>query len=119
FTSGELIADQNILETSLLLAANNGVVSIGMTFVITGGGIDLSVGAVMALSSVWATTVSTQVMADNTHWTLMVLVAIAVGAGAGLINGLMVSVGKIVPFVATLAMMASARGLAEIMANRQ
>src|SRR5699024_12345479 len=72
----------------------------------------------MALSSVWATTVSTQVMADNTHWTLMVLVAIAVGAGAGLINGLMVSVGKIVPFIATLALMASARGFDEIMANR-
>jgi len=118
-TGGERFADMNNLMTILRLAATIGVVSIGMTFVITGGGIDLSVGAVMALSSVWATTVSTQVMADNTHWTLMVLVAIAVGAGAGLINGLMVSVGKIVPFIATLAMMASARGLAEIMANRQ
>lgn len=118
-TGGERFADLNNVMTILRLAATIGVVSIGMTFVITGGGIDLSVGAVVALSSVWATTISTQLMADNTHWSLMALVAVAVGAGAGLINGILVSVGKIVPFIATLAMMASARGLAEIIANRQ
>ena len=118
-TGGERFADMDNVMTILRLAATIGVVSIGMTFVITGGGIDLSVGAVVALSSVWATTVSTQVMASDTHWTLLVLVAILVGAGAGLINGLLVSFGRIVPFIATLAMMASARGLAEIIANRQ
>ena len=49
----------NVL-TILRLAATIGVVSIGMTFVITGGGIDLSVGAILALSSVWCTTFATQ-----------------------------------------------------------
>src|SRR5690625_5148174 len=81
--------------TILSLSATIGVLSIGMTFVITGGGIDLSVGAVMALASVWATTVSTQVLANDTHWMLLVVVAILVGAVCGLLNGIMVSFGKI------------------------
>lgn len=118
-TSGDRFADAANVMTILRLAASIGVVSIGMTFVITGGGIDLSVGAVVALSSVWATTVSTQVMASNSHWSMLIVVAIAVGAVCGLINGLLVSIGNIVPFIATLATMASARGLAEIIANRQ
>src|SRR5690625_38636 len=118
-TGGERFADMDNVMTILRLAATIGVVSIGMTFVITGGGIDLSVGAVVVLSAARARTLSTQVMASDTHWTLLVLVAILVGAGAGLINGLLVSFGSSVPFIATLAMMASARGLAEIIANRQ
>ena len=48
-----------------------------MTFVITGGGIDLSVGAIVALSSVWATTLATQSLARGNHWTVIVLVAAA------------------------------------------
>lgn len=118
-TGGDRFADMANVMTILRLAASIGVVAIGMTFVITGGGIDLSVGAVVALASVWATTVSTQVMAADTHWSLLIVVALAVGAACGLLNGLLVSFGKIVPFIATLAMMASARGLAEIIANRQ
>src|SRR5690625_6996883 len=105
--------------TILSLSATIGVLSIGMTFVITGGGIDLSVGAVMALASVWATTVSTQVLANDTHWMLLVVVAILVGAVCGLLNGIMVSFGKIVPFIATLSMMSSARGVAQIITDRQ
>jgi ribose transport system permease protein len=87
--------------------------------VITGGGIDLSVGAILALASVWCTTVSTQTMAQDTHWIVMVGVALAVGAGCGLVNGLLIAYGGIVPFIATLAMLASARGLAEIISNRR
>ena len=52
-TAGERFADPNNIVTILRLAAVIGVVSVGMTFVITGGGIDLSVGAILALSSVW------------------------------------------------------------------
>ena len=55
--------------TILRLASVIGVVSIGMTFVITGGGIDLSVGAIVALSSVWSTTLATQSLARGNHWT--------------------------------------------------
>jgi ribose transport system permease protein len=105
--------------TILRLASVIGVVSIGMTFVITGGGIDLSVGAIVALASVWATTLATQTMAEDTHWIVMVFAALAVGAGCGLVNGLLIAYGRIAPFVVTLAMLASARGLAEIISDRK
>ncbi len=49
----------------------------------------------------------------------MVFTALAVGAGCGLVNGVLISYGRIVPFIATLAMLASARGLAEIISERK
>jgi ribose transport system permease protein len=118
-TAGERFASTANALTILGLAATIGVVSIGMTFVIIGGGIDLSVGAIVALSSVWCTTLSTQTMAEDTHWLVMVFVALAVGAGCGLVNGLLISYGRIVPFIMTLAMLASARGLAQIISHRK
>ena len=78
-TEGDQFANVDNMLTVLRLASVIGVVSIGMTFVITGGGIDLSVGAIVALASVWATTVATQTMAEDTHWILMVGTALAVG----------------------------------------
>ena len=118
-TAGAQFASVDNALTILRLASVIGVVSIGMTFVITGGGIDLSVGAIVALSSVWATTLATQTMAEDVHWVVMVLTALAVGLGCGLVNGLLVAYGRVVPFIATLAMLAGARGLAEIIANRR
>jgi ribose transport system permease protein len=118
-SAGDRFADVNNVMTILRLAAVIGVVSIGMTFVITGGGIDLSVGAIVALSSVWCTTLATQTLANEQHWLVMVLAAILVGAGCGLVNGLLISYGGVVPFIATLAMLASARGLAEIISQRR
>ncbi|GAA4003353.1 ABC transporter permease [Allokutzneria multivorans] len=118
-TAGERFASLDNLLTVLRLASVIGVVSVGMTFVITGGGIDLSVGAIVALSSVWATTIATQSMAEDFHWIVMVGCALLVGAGCGLVNGLLVAYGKIAPFIVTLAMLAGARGLAEIIANRR
>lgn len=118
-TGGERFGSVDNVMTILRLAAVIGVVSIGMTFVITGGGIDLSVGALVALSSVWCTTLSTQAMANDYHWIFIVTTALLVGAGAGLINGLLIAYGGVVPFIATLAMMASARGLAEIISARK
>ena len=85
-----------------------GVVTVGMTFVIISGGIDLSVGAIVALASVWATTVATQ----EYGFVGILFAAVAVGVGCGLVNGLLVAYGRMVPFIATLAMLASARGLA-------
>ena len=78
-TAGDRFASIDNILTILRFASTIGVVSIGMTFVITGGGIDLSVGAILALCSVWATTFATQTMAEDTHWLLMVFVALAVG----------------------------------------
>jgi ribose transport system permease protein len=118
-TAGDRFASTDNLLTILRLAAVIGVVSIGMTFVITGGGIDLSVGAIVALASVWATTTGTQAMADDIGWAAMVFTAVLVGTACGAINGVLIAYGKVVPFIATLAMLASARGLAEIIADRK
>lgn len=119
FTAGDRFADVNNVLTILRLASVIGVVSIGMTFVIIGGGIDLSVGALVALSSVWATTLATQQLAEDIHWIVMVGTALLVGSVAGLVNGVVIAYGKLAAFIATLAMLASARGLAEIIANRR
>jgi ribose transport system permease protein len=118
-TAGDRFTSTANALTILRYAATIGVVSIGMTFVIIGGGIDLSVGAIVALSSVWCTTLATQEMAQDTTWWAMVGVALAVGAGCGLVNGLLISYGGVVPFIATLAMLASARGLAEIISDKK
>ncbi len=118
-TAGDRFASTDNLVTILRLAAVLGVVSIGMTFVITGGGIDLSVGAILALASVWATTTGTQAMADDIGWIAMVFTAVVVGAACGLVNGALIAYGRVVPFIATLAMLASARGLAELIADRK
>jgi len=118
-TGGERFASFDNILTILRFASVIGVVSIGMTFVISGGGIDLSVGAIVALSSVWATTLATQTMAENTHWIVMVGTALLVGAACGLVNGLLIAYGKVAAFIATLAMLAGARGLAEIIAQRK
>ncbi|UVS81974.1 ABC transporter permease [Actinokineospora sp. UTMC 2448] len=103
------------ISTMLRLAAAIGVVSVGMTFVIISGGIDLSVGSIVALASVWATTLATQAYGP----VVMVLCALLVGLACGLVNGVLISYGKIVPFIATLAMYASARGLAERISGRR
>jgi ribose transport system permease protein len=118
-TAGERFASVDNLLTVLRLASVIGVVSIGMTFVITGGGIDLSVGAIVALASVWATTLATQALAEDLHWIVMVGTAVLVGGACGLINGLLVAYGRLAPFITTLAMLAGARGLAEIIAQRR
>ncbi len=118
-TSGSQFANLDNALTILRLASVIGVVSIGMTFVITGGGIDLSVGAIVALASVWCTTLATQQMAEDFHWIVMATTALMVGIGCGLVNGLLVAYGRVVPFIATLAMLAAARGYAEILAGRR
>ncbi|GCD41584.1 ABC transporter [Streptomyces paromomycinus] len=103
----QFLSVQN-LQLVLTQASVIGVVTVGVTFVIIGGGIDLSVGATVALATVWATTVATQ------EYRLggILLCALLVGLGCGLVNGLLVAFGGMVPFIATLAMLAAARGLA-------
>ncbi|MFG1700233.1 ABC transporter permease [Nonomuraea sp. NPDC049309] len=103
------------LVSILSLAATIGVITVGATFVIIGGGIDLSVGAVMALASVWATTLATQSYGPA----VMAMCAILVGTGAGLVNGILIAYGRLVPFIATLAMLVAARGLAQRMSDRK
>ncbi|SCE98216.1 ribose transport system permease protein [Micromonospora coriariae] len=99
----------------LQLASVVGVVTVGMTFVIIGGGIDLSVGAIVALAGVWCTTVATQSYGAGG----MIFAAIVVGICVGLVNGVLISYGRLVPFIATLAMLVAARGLAASISNKQ
>ncbi|MEU6731005.1 ABC transporter permease [Nonomuraea wenchangensis] len=114
-TRPENFATTSNLVSILSLAATIGVITVGATFVIIGGGIDLSVGAVMALASVWATTLATQAYGP---W-VMALCAILVGTGAGLVSGWLIAYGRLVPFIATLAMLVAARGLAQRMSDRR
>ena len=114
-TRPDAFLTQSNISTMLRLAAAIGVVSVGMTFVIIGGGIDLSVGSIVALSSVWMTTLATQAYGPG----VMILCAVLVGAGCGLVNGLLIAYGRVVPFIATLAMLVAARGLAERISDGQ
>ena len=118
-SAGSRFASIDNMLVILSLASIIGVLSIGMTFVITAGGIDLSVGSVLGLASVWATTVATQTMADQYGWIVMVLCALAVGTAAGVVNGVLIAYGRVVAFIATLAMLVAARGLAELIAQRR
>ncbi|NYV77833.1 ABC transporter permease [Streptomyces sp. UH6] len=107
-TRPEAFLDLDNLRLVLTQASVIGVVTVGMTFVITAGGIDLSVGAIVALASVWATTVATQ----EFGFAGILFTSVVVGLGCGLVNGALIAYGAMVPFIATLAMFASARGLA-------
>lgn len=117
-TAGDRFMSVGNLLVILRLASVIGVISIGMTFVITAGGIDLSVGSLLGLASVVASLATVQSFANDTSWILMVLVALLVGVGAGFINGIVISYGGVVAFIATMAMLVAARGLAELLSNR-
>ncbi|WP_204289666.1 ABC transporter permease, partial [Microbispora amethystogenes] len=114
-TRPENFATSSNLVSILALASTIGVITVGMTFVIIGGGIDLSVGAVMALASVWATTLATQAYGP----VVMIVCAVLVGTGAGLLSGFLIAYGRMVAFIATLAMLVAARGLAQRMSNQR
>ena len=88
-------------------ASINGIVAVGMTLVILTGGIDLSVGSVLALSAI----VGADLMKKGTAVPLAVPVALAIGLALGMINGFIITRGKIPPFIATLGMLTVARGL--------
>jgi ribose/xylose/arabinose/galactoside ABC-type transport system permease subunit len=87
----------------------NGILAVGVTFVLLTGGVDLSLGSVVALTGVVAAS-----FAHPGEYTFLVPVLMGVLAGAlcGAVNGMIVTRGRVAPFVATLGMMTSARGLA-------
>jgi len=101
FTTSNLL---NVaLQTSIIA-----IVAIGMTFTILTAGIDLSVGSVMALSGAIAAGLNVRQELDPF---VAIGIALLIGMVIGAINGLMIVKGGIPPFVATLAMLAIARGL--------
>jgi ribose transport system permease protein len=88
-----------------------GLLAIGSTFVIITGGIDLSVGTMMALVGI---IVGKTVMAMGLNVWLGILLGLTVGAILGAVNGLLITILKLPPFIATLATMKGAQGLALI-----
>lgn len=98
----------------LLATAVNGVLALGVTFVIITAGIDLSVGTVMTFSAVM-----TAVFITNMHLPLPIgiLGGVLAGSLAGFINGTVISRMKIPPFIATLGMLNIARGLSLVISE--
>jgi ribose/xylose/arabinose/galactoside ABC-type transport system permease subunit len=111
--SPAFLSAENLLNV-LRQVSINGMIAVGMTFVIITGGIDLSVGSVMALSAV----VATSLAHPNTYPVIVpVLVGLLVGLLCGGINGLLIARWKVAPFIVTLGMMTAARGLTLVYTN--
>jgi len=126
----------NHLYGNLIDVFNNGaplmLVAIGMTLVIATGGVDLSVGAVIAISAAMGAVLINPALgnqlitndiltrdATNTPLPLIILADLAAGTLCGLWNGLLVSRAKIQPMVATLILMVAGRGIAQLITNGQ
>ncbi|MBZ9750104.1 ABC transporter permease [Deinococcus sp. HMF7604] len=101
------------LSTFLRYNAMFGLIAVGMCFVIITGGIDLSVGSVVAMSSVVAALLSPHGVGTA------VLGGVLAGAAVGLLNGLIITRLNIQPFITTLATLLAARGLALLLARNQ
>jgi len=113
FSSSSFLSVQNILNV-FRQTSMNGIIAVGMTFVIITGGIDLSVGATLAAAAVLSTT-----FAHPGEFPLYVpiVAGLAIGVFIGLINGVLISKGSIAPFIVTLGMMTIARGIALVFSS--
>lgn len=113
FLSDSFLSVQNFLNVGQQVAVLS-IVALGATFVIISGGIDLSVGSVLALSAV----VFATFLADfSLAWPLAALIGLLVGCACGALNGVGIVYGRLPPFIATLAMLSIARGLALVVSD--
>lgn len=92
----------------------NGILAVGVTYVLLTGGVDLSLGSIVALAGVVAAT-----FAHPGEWPLLVpiLMGVLAGAGCGALNGIVITRGRVAPFIVTLGMMTIARGLALVISK--
>lgn len=97
-------------------ASINGILATGMMFVIISGGIDLSVGSIVALSGVIAASFAHP---GEYHLIVPITLSVLAGLATGLFNGIGVAYGNIPPFIVTLGSMTIFRGLALIYSNGQ
>jgi ribose/xylose/arabinose/galactoside ABC-type transport system permease subunit len=109
FLSPSFIKPLNIV-TVLKQSSMLGILAIGSTFVLISGGVDLSVGSILAVSGVCAAMLAQKNF--SLPLIIPILAAVIVGTGIGLMNGVGVAFGKITPFIMTLGFMISIRGLA-------
>ncbi|MGO8694852.1 MAG: ABC transporter permease [Rectinemataceae bacterium] len=105
--------DPDVLFNVTAIIGEMGIMALAMTFIITTGGIDLSVGYILQLSAI----VFGTVYASNHSVIIAALAAIASGIVCGLINGIVISRTKIPPLVTTLATMSLFRGISMIVAG--
>ncbi|MBJ2354995.1 ABC transporter permease [Sphaerochaeta sp. S2] len=91
----------------------NGIIALGMTFVIISGGIDLSVGSVVGVASI----VVAKLLVAGIGIFPAILIALLVCILLGTLNGLIIHYGKVPPFIATLGMMQAARGIVMLLSN--
>lgn len=103
----------NNLLNLLLQVTSNALIAFGMTFVILTGGIDLSVGSILALSSA----LTAGLLGSGMPVTLAILISLILGCILGMINGLLISYGKLAPFIVTLATMTIFRGATLVYTN--
>jgi inositol transport system permease protein len=122
-TGGKFLQAQNLINVVRQMTPI-AILAIGLTVVIISTGIDLSVGSIIALAAVVATSLAQQPDATNLMYPGLhlpviapVLAGLGVGAACGLVNGLLIAGFRIPPFIATLGMMTAARGLALIYSN--
>lgn len=118
--SPHFLQAQNLLNI-LRQISYTGIIALGMTFVIIAGGIDLSVGSLAAFAGALGILAMNAVAeAGRPDWQgvfVAAVVALAVGAVAGALNGLMVTKGRIAPFIVTLGTMAVFRSLSLYMGD--
>lgn len=105
YSYSKLLSVSNITNVFTQVSVN-AIIAIGMTFVILTGGIDLSVGSTLAISSA----VGASIVKSTGNVFLAIIVAAVIGIAVGLINGLLVSKGKLQAFIVTLATMTIFRG---------
>ncbi|HKT91060.1 MAG TPA: ribose ABC transporter permease [Paraburkholderia sp.] len=110
--SRDFLTVDNLLNV-MRQASINALIAFGMTLVILLGGIDLSAGSVLALSSVIIATL----LSAGTPAIVATLAGLVAGGVMGFANGLVISKGKVAPFIATLGSMTVLRGLALVVSN--
>jgi hypothetical protein len=104
--------DPQNLRNILSQNSYTGIIAVGMTLVIIGGGIDLSVGSLMGLLGVLSILALNKPADDPTKTIAAIVVGVGAGALIGFANGVIITWGKIAPFVATLAGLVGFRSLA-------
>lgn len=115
-TSEYFLQTKNLLNI-LRQVSYTGIIALGMTFVVIGGGIDLSVGSLTALAGGLSILALNHFGGGAGALVLAVAAAILVGLAGGAVNGLIVTVGRVAPFIATLGTMAIYRSLTLYIAN--
>jgi ribose/xylose/arabinose/galactoside ABC-type transport system permease subunit len=104
------------ITTILTQVSINGILSVGAMCVMLTGGIDLSIGSIVAFAGVVVASFA-QTASGNTSVAPALMMGMLVGIGFGMVNGVLVSRFNIVPFIATLATMSIVRGIAFIFAK--